>query len=87
MSIFGKWLPSTPGQGNGPRSLPPIDRTGDIADAARQSKDAGERTLALLAMRDFARDEILRLQGEADRAQRLMDTLQAFVTVVEDQCR
>jgi hypothetical protein len=86
MSLF-KWLPTPPGPGNGPRQLPPLDRTGDIADAARQSKDAGERTLALLAMRDFAKDEILRLQGEADRAQRLMDTLQAFVTVVEDQCR
>lgn len=85
MSLF-KWLPGGESQ-SGPRRLPPIDRTGDIADAARQTKDASERTLALLAMLDFAKEEIQRLQAEAERGQKLMDTLQAFVTVVEDQCR
>ncbi len=84
--MFGKWL-SGPNNHNGPRQLPPIDRTRDLADAARDAKDASERTLAIIAMRDFAREEITKLQAEAERAQKLMDTLQAFVTVVEDQCR
>lgn len=86
MSLFGKWIPGGEGQ-PGPRRLPPVDRTGDIADAARQTKDASERTLAIIAMRDFALSEIIRLQMDADRIQKTMDTLQAFVTVVEDQCR
>lgn len=86
MSIF-KWLPGPSSGAPAPKALPPIDRSGDIENAARQSKEAGERTLALLAMRDFAREEIGRLQAEADRIQRLMDTLQAFVTVVDEQCR
>lgn len=87
MGLF-KWLPGSQGAGGlSPRQLPPLDRSADIADAARQSKEAGERTLALLAMRDFARAEIERLQAEADRYQRMMDTLQAFVTVVDEQCR
>lgn len=86
MSLFGKWIPGSNSE-SGPRRLPPVDRTGDIADAARQTKDASERTLAIIAMRDFALEEIIRLQMEADRIQKTMDTLQAFVTVVEDQCR
>lgn len=58
-----------------------------MADAARETKDASERTLAIIAMRDFALGEIQRLQAESERVQKTMDTLQAFVTVVEDQCR
>lgn len=84
--MFGKWL-SGPNNQSGPRQLPPIDRTRDLADAAQQTKDASERTLAIIAMRDFALGEIIRLQAEAERVQKTMDTLQAFVTVVEDQCR
>lgn len=84
--MFGKWL-GGPNNASGPRQLPPLDRTADLADAARQTKDASERTLAIIAMRDFAIGEITRLQGEAERLQKTMDTLQAFVTVVEDQCR
>ncbi len=86
MNFLGNWLNPSPSN-SGPKRLPPVDRTEGIADAARQAKDAGERTLALLAMRDFARAEIERLQAEADRCQRMMDTLQAFVTVVDEQCR
>ncbi len=85
--MFGKWLSGPAGQGPGPRQLPPLDRTADLADAARQTKDASERTLTIIAMRDFAQREILSLQAELDRIQKTMDTLQAFVTVVEDQCR
>ncbi len=86
MGLF-KWLPQPEGSGNGPRKLPPIDRTGDISQAAFEAKAASERTLALLAMLDFAKDEIVKLQMEVERVQKLMDTLQAFVTVVEEQCR
>lgn len=84
--MFGNWL-SGPNNGKGPRQLPPLDRTADLADAARQTKDASERTLAIIAMQKFAMEEIIRLQMELDRIQKTMDTLQAFVTVVEDQCR
>lgn len=86
MSLF-KWLPGPETGGNKPRQLPPVDRTSAISQAAFDTKAASERTLALLAMLDFAKGEIETLQRESERVQKLMDTLQAFVTVVEEQCR